>query len=146
LKRLTSIVWICICSLSSFAFAEAENTLVGLDTNKNGIRDDIDEYIKRQNYTAEQLKAVNQYCRTLQQAVTLNSENRDRAKELSDKNGNAMNCLYTKFTTSPAPAAVVTQYEKLTANTNPRQDSYKKFSKALNGTILSLPDGDTCDK
>lgn len=143
MKLLLPFLWILVSLQSSFAFADIKN-LSGLDKDKNGIRDDVDENIAKQNYSAEQLQAVRQTCRSLQLAVTLDSEDRDRAKNISILVNKAIACLFTRFKSSPDPAVVVTQYEKLTANTQSRRDSYKKYNRALDGTVTSTPN-DPCE-
>lgn len=74
-------------------------SLEGVDTNKNGIRDDIDQFIKiysdKRNLSSQQVKALNQIAKAQQLEVVVNSEKEilDTANKLND----AIECMSIQF-------------------------------------------------
>ncbi len=126
--------------------------LAGTDADHNGIRDDIDAYIAKQDYTESQRKAVEQLARGFQEAVTLDFQSLDKlafknaAWRIGQKNSNAINCIFDKFKDTQTANTVSGNYEKITANTKIRTYSYIHYNNALSGSVFSLPRGDTCEK
>lgn len=120
--------------------------LKGPDADNNGIRDDIDAYIAKQNYTAPQKAAVQQYVKSIQAAVAANTTDRTTAIALSKVIHSGINCVYENFLTGHDAWLLNRRYQGLVANTKPRLQSYLAYNHALNGTVSDLPTGGTCDK
>lgn len=126
---------------------DRSDSLSGYDENKNGIRDDIDAWLKELGYNGAQLKAVEQLARSLQKAVTLDPVTRDKAKKISERNTRAIACVFERFQ-SPDPAlpgTISRKLESLTTNTKARLKNYLAYNKALDGTVSALPDGNGCE-
>jgi hypothetical protein len=123
-------------------------SLTGLDENNNVIRDDIDTYIFQHYHNDSQIKAISQFAKATQSMLTTNLNDRSAVKAASIKGGNAINCLYLKFDISDgdkSPAIIIREIESITTNTKQRLMAYLAFNKALDGTTLSIPEGDTCE-
>lgn len=120
----------------------------GLDTNTNGIRDDVDKYIATNYPLASEQTAVQQFARTMQRAILVDISNLTDVKAVAVKASRAVNCIYSRFDSnsgSKQPSEVIAELESISSNTKSRLLAYLAFSKALDGTVGSLPEGDTCE-
>ena len=123
-------------------------SLEGIDANGNGIRDDIDAFIERNYSTEAQRRAARQFAVNLQKILLVNKADKLALRQVETEGGRAVHCVALRFrdsTGSQQPAAVGQQLESLTANTKDRFKAYLAYSKAMDGAVLSLPEGDTCD-
>jgi hypothetical protein len=127
---------------------ERDDTVAGVDTNGNGIRDDVETYIAAQYAGGSQRAAAMQAARALQAALIVNVQDVAAAKEVSRKIAYAANCIFSSFPGAPVskdPARVMRELEGVTANTKPRVRAYLAYNKLLDGTSSVLPEGDTCE-
>ena len=123
-------------------------TLEGIDANGNGIRDDIDAYIERNYSTEPQRRAARQLAANLQKTLLVNKADRAALNQVEMEGGRAVHCIFLRFggaNGSKHPAAVSQELESVTANTKDRLKAYLAYSKAMDGTVMSLPEGDTCE-
>lgn len=129
---------------------ERGGALPGPDQNGNRIRDDIDAFIARQNFAAPLRLAAEQLARGFQAAVALDAADPALAQPIAAQIHKGMACVYRRFPKVNAGGAMtahqlVRNLQKLTANTEPRVLSYMKYNASLNGTVATLPRGDTCE-
>lgn len=123
-------------------------TLQGVDTNANGVRDDIERYVGERFGDAQQQKAMFQNARALQKALLVPPGDVAQAKAVNVELVRATHCIYSAF---PADSGGVTasrvgrELEALTTNTRQRLEAYLAFSKTLDGTSWSAPKGGTCE-
>jgi hypothetical protein len=118
--------------------------LAGIDTDANGVRDDIDRRIAAMPLTAQQKTAVTQLARALQTAVLVDTGNPDALRKASVDISRAGQCLH--FRRVDNALRVITAIESTTANTRQRSMQYIRFNNALSGSVSSLLSGDTCDE
>lgn len=122
--------------------------LAGADSDDDGVRDDVEVYIEAQYEPGPPQAAARQFARTLQQAVEVDPENASAVKALSVESARAVKCIFARFPsdgTGPAPSQVVSELEAITTNTRERLQAYLAFNRALDGTSISRPTGDTCE-
>lgn len=126
---------------------EREDTIRGIDNDGNGIRDDIDAYIKR-TYPQKQQQAVSQYARALQASLLVNLNDRNALQRTSDVESRAVSCIFEKIPNgeSPSHGRVVMEILGVTTNTKKRLMAYLALSKALDGTVMTLPNDGVCDE
>lgn len=127
---------------------ERTNSIAGIDANANGIRDDVEAYIAANYSNPAQRAAVIQFAGVIQDAMLVDKANVAAAKAISVRVDRAINCLYSKFDVSSGekhPAAIGQEIESISANTKKRLLAYLAFSKALDGTVGTSPEGDTCE-
>ncbi|CAH6886412.1 hypothetical protein VCHA50P415_30231 [Vibrio chagasii] len=127
---------------------EREPTLVGVDNDDNGIRDDIERYIDNNYLELDQKQAVEQYVKALQQTLIIDLTDINAVKSANRKLSEADHCIYSRFdgsNNSKQPAQVSQELESITTNTKERLLAYLAFARALNGTSWSIPKGDTCE-
>lgn len=122
--------------------------LPGKDTDRNGIRDDVDIYLTRNLADARQVTAAKQAARAYQSVLGVHSSNTDAVRRVNVEIGRATACLYEVFPgqgSGDRPGKVSLDLERLTFNTPERRHHYQAFNAALNGAVWSLPDGRLCD-
>lgn len=117
------------------------NTLAGVDSDNNGIRDDIDAYINTHYSKPKEHDSVVQTARNLQQALLVNKADINKVREVARKSMRATNCEGDVFNLGDPSNEI----ESLTTNTKARLLEYLRYSKALDGTAMSWPEGDTCE-
>jgi hypothetical protein len=120
----------------------------GTDVNTNGIRDDVETYIATYYTSTPQRSAAEQFARVVQAAMLVDKTNAAAAKSIALRSSRAVNCIYSNFNGNlgtKKPAAVVKELKSLSTNTKARLLAYLAYSKALDGTSGSIPEGDTCE-
>jgi len=127
---------------------ERTDTAEGIDADKNGIRDDIDAYIKKTYPSEEQQKAVSQYARSLQASLFVDKEDKIAVKAITNEKARAISCISIKVPAGKSPHGdrVVKEILSMTTNTKQRQLEYLALDKALDGTVISLPSEHVCDE
>ena len=118
-----------------------DDTLVGEDNNSNGVRDDIDIYIDEHYSKPKEHAAVIQSAKVLQKALLVDKSNMDEIRKVDIEDNRAVHCLFQVF----EPAKISNEIESLTTNTKERLLEYLKYNKALDGTVSSEIEGDTCE-
>lgn len=121
-----------------------DDTLLGPDTDGNGIRDDIDAYIATLPYTEVQKKAVKQHAKALTSSLTVDTTDKTALLKVADNMSRASWCTFTKLGGDIAPK-IKADNEKMIVNTKNRFLQYEKFNSALSGGVFASPDGDGCD-
>ena len=136
-------------SVNSLGLPELDrtNTVEGIDADRNGIRDDIDGYIKNTYPAPEQQKAVSQYARSLQSKLLIDHKDRNAVRASSKVSSKAIGCIYEKIPQgkSPNAARVVQETLSLTTNTKQRLMAYLAYNKAMDGMVISLPSENVCE-
>lgn len=124
-----------------------DDTLLGPDTDGNGIRDDIDTYIATLPYTEVQKNAVKQDARALATTLTVDKTDKVALLAVSSQIDRAIDCIHDQFISEPGRASKLSSdNEKMTVNTKIRFIEYEKFNSALSGGVFTSPSGDSCDK
>lgn len=127
---------------------ERTNTIVGIDANSNGVRDDVEAFINS-NYTiTAQRAAAMQYAKGMQAALSVDTKNIIQVKEVKKRLSSATSCIYAKFavtTGAKHPAEVNAELRELTTNTKQRLLAYLAYSKALDGSSWAAPEGNSCE-
>ena len=127
---------------------DRSNYLAGIDMDSNGVRDDIQIFIDATYSDASQHAATIQSAKALQKAILVDTSNTIAVKEANKMISEADHCIYSQFdgtNNSKLPAQVSQEIESLMTNTKERLLAYLGFSKALNGTSWTTPEGDTCE-
>lgn len=123
------------------------NQLTGVDSDNDGIRDDVAKFIESNYSRNTEVAAARQYARAIQAAVNAGAQQPQKVRLISLQISRAVNCVYVSFASdgSKAPASlVIDQVRSLTTNTKERLDSYLAFAKNQDDTAHELPRGATC--
>ena len=127
---------------------ERSPTLQGIDMNGNGVRDDIDAYIEKNFPVAAEKKAALQVAQSLQKKLLVDKADSDALEAVSNAGVRAFNCASNVFA-GPDGMKRMSMMSKeiisLTTNTKIRLLAYLEYNKARSGSVIDIPDGDTCD-
>jgi hypothetical protein len=122
------------------------STILGTDSDADGVRDDIQTYIETAYKSEPQKNAVRQVAKVFQESLTVDTQNRTAVKDVSRKMSDAINCIYLQFNDgTDDPAIIVSRIQSMSSNTKSRLLQYLEYNKALDGSANSLPEGDTCE-
>lgn len=123
------------------------NVIAGTDANNNGVRDDVETYVNAKYPAAAQKAAALQVARTIQSQLLVDKADKTAMAALAIAEERAVNCVYSKFDGSGTskPGVVIDELEAVTANTKERLVAYLAFSKAMDGSTGTIPEGDTCE-
>ncbi len=127
---------------------DRSSDIQGPDVNNNGIRDDVETFIATNYASPPQRAAAEQFAKVIQAAMLVDKNDPAAVKATSLKSSKAVHCIYARFDGNAGtkqPAAVVEEVESISASTKARLLAYLAFSKALDGTAGSVPEGDTCE-
>jgi hypothetical protein len=123
-------------------------TLEGADANQNGVRDDIEDHIRKKYPEPKQQAAAMQMARSMQSAVTVNVRDSQMVHAVSEAQGLAVTCVKAVFPREKhisTGSLVLTEIESMTTNTKARLLAYLAYNRALSGSVWKLPKGDTCE-
>jgi hypothetical protein len=123
---------------------DRSSDIQGPDSNANGIRDDVERYIASLPITPEQQQAVEQFAKSIQAALLVDTADNSALRQVDTDTSRALQCISLRFPDIPQMAEVVNAIEKVTANTKERTLQYIKYNNALSGTTATLLTGDTC--
>ena len=122
-----------------------DSTLLGIDTNDNGVRDDVERNIYKtyQNKHPIHIDIAIQASR----GYKLVLETPEKAKEIHDEVNNPIDCnwyykAYAKFLNEPllVNENIVTKIFSIYFNTKEREDLYRKYDSLLSGGTYVLPE------
>jgi len=125
---------------------DLSDDLAGPDTDDNGIRDDIDAYIRKNFTKPEERKAVEQYARTTQAELMVDINDRRAVRLANETNNRAYNCMRFTFEDRAKYSRFMDEIFSMTMNSRKRVKQYDRYDAALSGSSWELPRGDTCDK
>lgn len=122
-------------------------TVSGIDSNNNGIRDDVERWIA-QTYpnSARMRAAVAQVAKSLQDyIITSSTMTRDSAYQAALKGGDAVSCLVDSRAATNSTSGRIKEIMAIQMNTRARTLSYYAFQDALGSRLFKSADGDKCD-
>lgn len=122
-----------------------DNSIEGPDTNQNGIRDDVEQYIASLPDSTTQKNALMQHAKAIHSALTVQTTEIKALSEVSKKVLNSTVCLFSVYDSVQAQQKGRT-IEKITVNTRERLAAYEKFNLALSGSTTKIPVGVGCEK
>lgn len=149
---------LCIAAIATSAQAydalngilDRTETIGGIDVNHDGVRDDIEAFIKQRYTESKERAAMLQYARSTQDSVLVDKTDRAAAKAVMAKASRAIKCVFAIFNpeknpNNALPHLVTNEIDSLTTNTKARLKAYLAFSRALDGSVITQPQGNTCD-
>jgi hypothetical protein len=120
-------------------------TVAGIDSNNNGIRDDVERWIA-QTYpsSAKMRAAAAQVALSFQDRVTSNGLTVNTAYQRAVIATNAMSCLIKSSEDTRVPDDLK-GIMAAQLNTRQRTNAYISFESTLGSRAFKMPKGDTCD-
>jgi hypothetical protein len=121
-----------------------DSTLLGIDVNDNGVRDDVERWIY-ENYEEPIERGIFMQSARAYNLVIVDPSN---AKEAIIYSDNALSCTFYWFRHKSSPIDRFRNYEggekleSLQFNTLDRHISYDRYNKVLSGGVYDLPSAD----
>lgn len=122
-----------------------DNTILGTDSNNNGVRDDVENYIQSLPDTSAQKSALTQTSSAISQAMVVDTANQTSVIAATNKTAAAIKCIYASYNDAEEASNKVADMRKLTVNTTERIAAYENFNISASGTSSVLPQGDGCE-
>lgn len=119
--------------------------IAGPDTDSNGVRDDVDGYIRSLPVTPSQVARLQELAKYLQLAITVEPSTRQDSNEFAQKKALAQFCATTSFTDRKLARQYLQKIQAYTANTHERALRYNGYNHYRNGSVLTLPSPSDCD-
>jgi hypothetical protein len=126
---------------------DRSSSLAGTDANGNGVRDDVDAYILANFSAAEQPVAL-QMAKSVQIGILVDKTDKQAVRDASLKSSLAIHCIHYKFpgeANYKIQSRIFNEIIAVTTNTKQRLLADLALSKAVDGHVMSLPEGDTCE-
>lgn len=124
---------------------DRSSDIAGPDTNRNGVRDDVETWINGQPVTDIQRKALMQRARALQRTLLVDIEDRAALQRSGDELMSSSNCGGDVFSPFAIFTTMAGKIEAMTADTRERARRYMQYNAASSGSSTTLPDGNTCE-
>ncbi len=127
------------------------DTLAGIDANNDGVRDDIEKWIKKRwKKDIKKQKAALQYARASQLRITVDLDDKQEILKVDKIGERASYCLWRTFTDDKENKDLDDEIKAYTSNTKKRflqfMEYTEKISNLMNGEVISLIEEDTCEK
>ncbi|HEY2419744.1 MAG TPA: hypothetical protein VGH84_17645 [Steroidobacteraceae bacterium] len=124
---------------------DRSDDIAGPDTNKNGVRDDIEAWINTLNVTEPQRKALMQDARATQRALLVDLTDKAAVQRVGEGLMASNHCGAIRFKPFAEFIGPSQKIEAMTANTRERAARYMQYNKARSGSSTTLPNYDTCE-
>ncbi|SCK36944.1 hypothetical protein VAR608DRAFT_3386 [Variovorax sp. HW608] len=124
---------------------DRSSDIAGPDSNKNGVRDDIEAWINTLNVTDVQRAALMQKARALQQTLLVDLADKGAVQRAGEALMASTNCGASRFKPFAEFIKPNEKIEAMTANTRERAERYMQYNKARSGSVTTLPNYDTCE-
>lgn len=125
---------------------DTSNSIAGPDTNRNGIRDDIDKILTERGLSTGTKHAADRLAKSLQGILVVDLSNETALLGARVELATATKCLFNTMVAESgvdagvdSAAKLAGQLEQLTANTKLRAKSLIEFSKSVSG--MSFKEG-----
>lgn len=122
---------------------DRSSSLAGVDSDSDGVRDDIARYIDAHYTEPRQRDALRQHAKALQRSLLVKEGDLTEGKRATIEISHAIRCIYTVFPRGEA-GKESQKIESLVTNTKTRLLAHLGVSRTMDGTSWSLPQGDTC--
>ncbi|MGR5347425.1 hypothetical protein [Vibrio mediterranei] len=103
--------------------------LAGVDSNSNGIRDDVDRLISTIEATEYQRQRIDEYARVIQEAVITGGSDEKQVRSLAARSDQAVVCLSNSYNSMAEVHQIVMGVRELTTDTRVRARSYYDYNR-----------------
>lgn len=126
---------------SQYPTLDRTNTLAGIDVDKNGVRDDIDNFIKSQNLPEKEESILISIAKAKQKAITIDIKNESEVNHVKHLFKKSSACFLNSSLSSNSKlyrSQISVEIERYSMNTKMRLKAYMLFMKKMDGEALSL--------
>lgn len=146
-KKALMAILACIvsaCGAGHSPELDRSPSLMGVDRDKNGIRDDIDEYVSTLAVTNRQKLAIQRAASSLQAIQGIDLNNALSVQESANNLAQSVVCLSASFDSLADANMHLKTLENYTANTKNRAEQYNNFNAERDGSVTRLPNVAGC--
>lgn len=119
-------------------------SILGVDANANGVRDDIDVWIDSRPDTPAQKAAMKGFSASLNSEMALDVSNPGAVQAVGDAGSTALSCLFDVYGVDRG-AEIMREVNKMTLNTRERFNAYMNADRAMSGHSFKIANrGATC--
>lgn len=120
------------------------DSMAGVDTDGNGVRDDIETWIVHLPLSGAQKKALLQLAAALQKTLFVDVDDEPALREVAAELTAAVSCAVDRKANRLNGQSLVAEVRNRTANTEIRARAYIRYTQALDGFVFKSPDGSGC--
>lgn len=118
--------------------------VTGIDADNDGLRDDLARHISSLQENESQKSALRQLARAISATLTVDLTRDVDVRNVSRALVEAVNCTWDRYPGIEADEAI-RRIRSVVVNTKARFDAYERYNAKRDGTVTTLPDGDTCN-
>lgn len=123
------------------------DALLGIDSNEDGVRDDLAAYIDSLPDTEVQKKALRQMTKAINSAISVGSSaDQNAARAVVDAISVATSCIFLRYADEQVAYYKPRLMQKLMVNTRARYDAYLQFNRSMSGIVIAMPRSPNCDE
>lgn len=115
----------------------------GIDSNGDGVRDDLERHIGTLPDTEPQKNSLRQLAKALSGTLTVDTANETAMRAVAGQLSDSINCVWRVYPPETAGPRVE-EIRRLSVNTRTRFEAYAKYNQARSGAVIAIPTGDTC--
>jgi hypothetical protein len=124
---------------------DRSSDIAGPDANGNGVRDDIEAWIKAQPVNEAQRKALIQDARATQRTLVVDLKDQAALQKTGEGLAASAKCGGDHFSNYADFTRMTGKIEAMTANTKERAMRYMQYNQARSGSSTTRPSGNTCE-
>ncbi|MDW2322721.1 hypothetical protein R7127_20850 [Vibrio sp. 1159] len=124
---------------------DTSDTLSGVDSQHDGIRDDIQFYIDSLPEADSNKASLTNYAKSLQLTMTVDTTDVIEVKSVVDGMLFNVACLVLKHDDTQLANQYVKQLSAFTRNTKARYEQGKKLDAVYSGSVYRLPETEECE-
>jgi len=125
--------------------AENDATVAGVDSNSNGIRDDVERWIAQTYPTSAKMRAaMAQLALNSQKEITTPNLNRDTAYQIALEGMDATNCIGDMESTTGLRWDIKVYMAQM-YNTRSRYSALMNFQNIMGSRAFRVPETNTCE-
>lgn len=120
------------------------DSMLGIDDDADGVRDDIQRYISNLDQPQENKKALLKYAKAVQKTMSVDISDEQAVKNSVEKSLFQVSCVIYQFEDGQEAYAFVNQMVGFTRNTKQRYEQGQKLDDAYSGSVYRLPSEEDC--
>ncbi|WP_166256189.1 hypothetical protein [Marinobacter salicampi] len=125
---------------------DRSDSLVGIDADDDGIRDDIETFIEQKSVPEPQKEGLRTFARGMQDIQAADQITPEIAGSITDTYSAEYFCLTAFSDNMDEMLRIFSEVEAFTANTPKRAERYLEYTEAMDGRNMSLPSSSRCSE
>lgn len=123
---------------------DTSTSIIGVDSNANGVRDDIESFIAARSLPDDQARAALQLANAFEATLLVDVADQQEVTRAAIGIARAIDCVYERFPSPDQSSNLVKRIEAQTFNTEFRTRTYIAFNVAFDGGVLKTTNKGAC--